>query len=492
MPSDTMTPGLSDAPAAPDHSARNRVVILLLLVSTFTMILNETIMSVALPRLMSDLGVTANAAQWLTTAFLLTMAVVIPVTGFLLQRFHTRTVFIAALSFFSFGTLLCAIAPGLPPLVLGRVVQACGTAMMMPLLMTTVMNLVPPDSRGKTMGNISIVISVAPAIGPTLSGIILNLLGWRWMFWLILPIGLICLAAGLAWLKNVTEPRKVPLDILSVPLAAIGFGGLVYGLSTIGEGHDEEGGMPLWLPLAVGGAVLIAFILRQIALGPKERALLDLRTFRHKIFTVAVVMMGLAMMALFGMIILLPLYMQNVLGMEPVQAGLMLLPGGLLMGLLAPVVGRLFDAHGARKLVIPGSVAVAVALWLMTTFTPETGIAMVLASHITLSAGLAFLFTPLFTSSLGSLPPQLYSHGSALIGTIQQVAGAAGIALFVSVMSVRSAAGIAAGLDEAHALSQGLQAGFMCGAIASLGMIAASFFVRRPPDMQDGGAPMGH
>lgn len=492
MPSDTMTPGLSDAPVAPDHSARNRVVILLLLVSTFTMILNETIMSVALPRLMSDLGVTANAAQWLTTAFLLTMAVVIPVTGFLLQRFHTRTVFIAALSFFSFGTLLCAIAPGLPPLVLGRVVQACGTAMMMPLLMTTVMNLVPPDSRGKTMGNISIVISVAPAIGPTLSGIILNLLGWRWMFWLILPIGLICLAAGLAWLKNVTEPRKVPLDILSVPLAAIGFGGLVYGLSTIGEGHGEEGGMPLWLPLAVGGAVLIAFILRQIALGPKERALLDLRTFRHKIFTVAVVMMGLAMMALFGMIILLPLYMQNVLGMEPVQAGLMLLPGGLLMGLLAPVVGRLFDAHGARKLVIPGSVAVAVALWLMTTFTPETGIAMVLASHITLSAGLAFLFTPLFTSSLGSLPPQLYSHGSALIGTIQQVAGAAGIALFVSVMSVRSAAGVAAGLDEAHALSQGLQAGFMCGAIASLGMIAASFFVRRPPDMQDGGATMGH
>jgi len=196
MPSDTMTPGLSDAPVAPDHSARNRVVILLLLVSTFTMILNETIMSVALPRLMSDLGVTANAAQWLTTAFLLTMAVVIPVTGFPLQRFHTRTVFIAALSFFSFGTLLCAIAPGLPPLVLGRVVQACGTAMMMPLLMTTVMNLVPPDSRGKTMGNISIVISVAPAIGPTLSGIILNLLGWRWMFWLILPIGLSALPPG--------------------------------------------------------------------------------------------------------------------------------------------------------------------------------------------------------------------------------------------------------------------------------------------------------
>jgi DHA2 family lincomycin resistance protein-like MFS transporter len=492
MSSEALDPRLAEVADAPDHSARNRIVILILLISTFTMILNETIMSVALPRLMVDLDVTANAAQWLTTAFLLTMAVVIPITGFLLQRFHTRTVFITALTFFSTGTLLCAISPGLVPLVLGRVVQACGTAMMMPLMMTTVMNLVPPESRGKTMGNISIVISVAPAIGPTISGIILNLLDWRWMFWLVLPIGLACLATGILWLKNVTEPRKVPLDVISVPLAAIGFGGLVYGLSTIGEGHGEGGGIPLWLPVAVGAAVLVVFVLRQINLGPKERALLDLRTFKVKVFSVAVVMMGLAMMALFGMIILLPIYMQNVLGMEPLQSGLMLLPGGLLMGLLAPLVGRLFDAHGARKLVIPGSVAVSAALWLMTTYTPETVVPVVLAGHILLSAGLAFLFTPLFTSSLGSLPQHLYSHGSAVIGTVQQVAGAAGIALFVSVMTVRSAAGLENGLDQAHALSEGLQAGFLCGAIASLGMIVASFFVRRPPDMKGGPPPMGH
>ncbi|WP_298497442.1 MDR family MFS transporter [uncultured Maritimibacter sp.] len=494
MSSSTALPGAPDTllPKGTDHSARNRVVIALLLVSTFTMILNETIMSVALPRLMTDLGVTASAAQWLTTAFLLTMAVVIPVTGFLLQRFHTRSVFIAALTFFSAGTLLCAIAPGLPALITGRIVQACGTAIMMPLLMTTVMTLVPPESRGKTMGNISIVISVAPAIGPTISGIILNLLDWRWMFWLVLPIGLGCLALGYARLVNVTEPKKVPLDVISVPLSAIGFGGLVYGLSTIGEGHGEGGGVPLWLPLAVGGVVLVAFILRQVALGPKDRALLDLRTFKHPIFTVAVIMMGLAMMALFGMIILLPIYMQNVLGMEPLQAGLMLLPGGLLMGLLAPVVGRLFDAYGARKLVIPGSLAVSVALWLMVTFTPETGIAKVLAAHIILSAGLAFMFTPLFTSSLGALPQALYSHGSAVIGTVQQVAGAAGIALFVSIMSVITAAGLERGLDQAHALSEGLSAGFMVGAIASLAMLIAGFFVRRPPDMVPGAAPLGH
>lgn len=469
--------------------ARDRLVIGLLLISAFVMILNETVMAVAIPRLMVDLGVSANAAQWLTTAFLLTMAVVIPITGFLIQRLHTRVVFLTALVFFTTGTLLCAVAPSLGPLILGRVVQACGTAIMMPLLMTTVMTLVPPENRGKVMGNISIVISVAPAIGPTISGIILNLLGWRYMFWLILPIGLGALVLGHFKLVNVTEPKRVPLDVLSVPLAAIGFGGLVYGLSTIGEGAGEPGAMPVWLPLAVGAVVLSLFIWRQLVLGPQERALLDLRTFRARVFTVAVIMMGLAMMALFGMIILLPIYMQNVLGMEPVEAGLMLLPGGLTMGLLAPVVGRLFDAHGARRLVIPGSVAVASALWSMATFTPETAIGVILATHIGLSVGLAFLFTPLFSSGLGALPRDLYSHGSAVLSTIQQVSGAAGIALFVSLMSLGTAAALEAGLDQAHALSAGLRLGFMAGGIAALVLFAASFFVRRPPDSAPAAGP---
>lgn len=486
-----MTDMQSDHPTtAPgdDHAARNRLAIFLLLISTFIMILNETLMSVALPQLMTDLDVTANAAQWLTTAFLLTMAVVIPITGFLLQRLHTRTVFLAALAFFSFGTLVCATAPGLGMLVVGRVIQACGTAIMMPLLMTTVMTLVPARHRGKTMGNISIVISVAPAIGPTVSGLILSVLDWRWMFWLVLPIALGALAVGYARLPNVTVPRKVPLDILSIPLAAVGFGGVVFGLSTVGEG-GAGGAMPAWVPLVVGASVLALFIWRQIVLGPQDRALLDLRTFQVKVFTVATVMLGLAMMAMFGMIILLPIYLQHVLGMAPLQSGLMLLPGGLTMGLLAPIVGRLFDAHGARKLVIPGAIAVSSALWIMASFGTDTAIGIVLAGHMTLSAGLAFLFTPLFTSSLGALPKPLYSHGSAIVGTVQQLAGAAGIALFVSIMSLRTAAAMDDGLTLVPATAEGLQLAFGVGATISLLLIVAGFFVRRPPDQVQAAPP---
>lgn len=477
---DASTPDLV-APAVADLTTeRSNLVIALLLVSAFTVILNETVMSVALPRLMVDLDVSASAAQWLTTAFLLTMAVVIPVTGFLLQRFHTRSVFLAAMSFFSLGTLICATAPGLSVLILGRVVQAIGTAIMMPLLMTTVVTLVPPERRGKTMGNISIVISVAPAIGPTLSGIILSVLDWRWIFGLVLPIGLGALALGYARLVNVSTPRKAPLDVLSIILSAIGFGGVVYGLSSIGEGHGDGGTVPLWLPLAVGGVVVGLFIWRQLGLGPKGRALLDLRAFRVRVFAVAVVMMACAMMALFGVIILLPIYMQHVLGMDPLQAGLLLLPGGLLMGLLAPVVGRLFDRLGARRLVIPGAVLVSAALWQMALLGQFSPVWQVLLAHVVLSTGLALLFTPLFASSLGALPPALYAHGSAIIGTAQQIAGAAGIALFVSIMSVRTGAALAGGADLIAATAAGLRAGFVCGAAISLLMIVAAFFVRRP------------
>ncbi|WP_226782409.1 MDR family MFS transporter [Oceaniglobus trochenteri] len=470
------------AAPTPDTAGRDRLVIALLLVSAFTVILNETLMSVALPRFMDALGVSANAVQWLTTAFLLTMAVVIPITGYLIQRLHTRTIFLMAMSFFSIGTAVCAVAPGIGTLIFGRVVQAVGTAMMMPLLMTTVMTLVPPENRGKTMGNISIVISVAPAIGPTISGIILNFLSWHWLFILVLPIGLGSLVLGYLRLVNVTTPRRVPLDLLSVPLSAVGFGGLVYGLSALGESRGEGAAMSPWVPVAVGGVVMALFVWRQIVLGPQDRALLDLRTFRIRVFTVSVAMLALAMMSLFGMIILLPIYMQNVLGMSPLESGLLLLPGGLLMGLLAPFIGRMFDRVGARKLVIPGAVLVSGSLWFATTFDAHSPIALVLAGHLSLSAGLALLFTPLFTSGLGSLPKELYSHGSAVIGSAQQVAGAAGIALFVSIMTIRIESQLSGGATLVDATASGLHDAFLCGAALSLLLIVAGFFVRRPPD----------
>jgi len=467
-----------DAPAAVT-ARRNRLVINLLLISSFVVILNETIMSVAIPPLMASLGVTAAAAQWVTAAFLLTMAVVIPMTGFLMQRLHTRTVFLTAMSLFSFGTIAAAIAPDLELLVAARVIQASGTAIMMPLLMTTVMTLVPPETRGKTMGDIMMVISVAPAIGPVLSGLILNYLHWRWLFVLVLPIALASLWLGWRRIENVTTPRKAPLDVASVVISILAFGGSVYGLSVLGV-PPAPGQPPAWAPLLIGGIAMIVFVQRQLKLQRSDSALLDLRVFASRNFVVCLLMMVLLMLTLFGTIILLPIYLQNVLGLNTLQSGLLLLPGALLMGRLGPPVGRAYDRIGPTKLVLPGVVIVTAVLWAMTQLGTQSRVEYILLGHVIMCIGFALLFTPLFTASLSSVPPQLYSHGSAVLGSLQQVAGAAGVALFIAIMTAQQAKLAATGVVTVEALAGGIRAAFLAGAIGAVFAVACAFFVRKP------------
>ncbi|MCL3860821.1 MDR family MFS transporter [Actinotalea sp. K2] len=469
-------------------SPRDRLAVGLMLFSTFVVILNETTMGVALPHLMADLDIVPSTAQWVTTSFMLTMAVVIPVTGFVIQRITTRATFLTAMSLFSVGTLVCAVAPTFPLLLSGRVVQAAGTAIMLPLLMTTVMTVTPVATRGRTMGNISVVISVAPALGPTISGLVLSALPWRWIFVLMLPVALGALVLGAVRMPNLTTPHHARVDLLSVALSAVGFGGIVYGLSHLGESAGDL--VAAAAPIVVGAAALSLFVARQRRLQLTDSALLDLRTFTSPTFSVAVVLMAISMMSLFGTIILLPLYAQNVLGLTPLQTGLLLLPGGLLMGLAAPSVGRTYDRHGPRVLLVPGTVVVSAAAWSFAALDATSPAWQVLAGHVVLSGGLALMFTPLFTAALGSLTPRLYSHGSAMVGTVQQVAGAAGTALFITVLTAQSLRLADGGASEVAATAGGVHAAFVVGAVITLVAIPAAFLLRVRPGVP--GVAAGH
>ena len=471
--------------AQPFGDKRSLNVIWLMLGAAFVVMLNETIMGVAIPSLVADLGITITAAQWLTTAFMLTLAVIIPMTGYLLQRFTTRQMFTIAMSLFSVGTLIAAAAPGFEVLLAGRIVQATGTAVMMPLLMTTIMTVVPANARGRFMGRISIVMSVAPALGPTISGFILNISTWRSLFWLVLPIAVIMLVVGNLRIKNIGETQAGRIDALSVVLSALGFGGLVFGLSLIGGAAAGGPAVQMWIALGAGALGIAAFVWRQLVLQRTGRALLDLRTFKSPSFAIAIGLMMLMMAAMFGTLILLPLYLQDVLQLSPVTTGMMMLPGGLAMGLIAPTVGKLFDRLGPRPVVIPGSIIVSAALWALSTVTVSTQPWFIVAAHITLSIGLALMFTPLFTSALGALGPELYSHGSATVSAIQQVAGAAGTALFVTILSGRTAELVSSGSTAVSAAAGGIQSAFQIGAALSLLVVVGAFFVRKPKTLAE-------
>ncbi|RSN45736.1 MFS transporter [Amycolatopsis sp. WAC 04197] len=455
--------------------AKAGLLIGVLVLSAFVMILNETILSVALRDLTVDLKVPTTTVQWLTSGFLLTMAVVIPTTGFLLERFTPRQVFLASLTLFSTGTLVSALAPGFALLLTGRVIQACGTAVMLPLLMTTVMRLVPVEKRGATMGTITIVIAVAPAIGPTIGGAVLSSLGWRWMFWIVLPLALAALVVGLLQLRLESDTRKVPLDVLSVILSAVGFGGVLYGLSVSGESAGGHQPVPPWVPIVVGAAALAVFTWRQLRLQKEDRALLDLRPFTHRSFVVSLVLTALLFMCLLGAAaILLPLYLQTVLRTSTFVSGLAVLPGGLVLGLLGRPVGALYDRFGPRPLVIPGAAAMAVSLWLFALLGPESPLIAAIAIHVLLMGGLGLMMTPLMTESLGSLPEHLYSHGSAILATLQQLAGALGTAVFIAVATASTTTAGAASPDSA-----GIRTTFMVAGCVGLAAFVGSLFVKK-------------
>ncbi|MEV0590498.1 MDR family MFS transporter [Nonomuraea cavernae] len=452
---------------------RTPAVIRLLVLATFVVILNETIMINAIPSLMDALHITEQTAQWLSTAFMLTMAAVIPATGWFLQRVTTRRAYTTAMGLFLLGTALAIVAPSFEVLLGARIIQASGTAVMMPLLMTTLMQVVPEQDRGRVMGNVTLAISVAPAMGPTVSGVILQFGSWRLLFAVVLPIAAVITWRGLKRLENIGEPQFSSIDWLSVVTAAAGFGGLVYGLSRF-----ESGDVRVAAAIAAAGLVTIAvFVVRQLSLQKRGVPLLDLRTLRHRTYTVALILMAVAFMAMLGSMILLPLYLQSVRGLNPLETGLLVMPGGLAMGLLGPAVGRLFDKFGGRVLVIPGAIGIMLALTGFTQVSMTMPYWQILGLHALLMVSLAATFTPVFTLGLGAVPPRLYSHGSSILSTLQQVAAAFGTALVITIMSARADALRSAGATEALATLGGMRLAFIIGAVLSAAVVVTALLL---------------
>lgn len=474
--------GEASEPPVSEFGPRERLAIWLLLGSCFIAVVNETVMGVATAPLMRELSITAAEAQWLTTAYMLTMSIVIPTTGLVIQRFSTRTLFVAAFAVFTVGTLIAAVAPGFGLLLVGRIVQAAGTAVLSPLVMTTVATVAPRGQRGRLMGQVTIVFASAPAFGPVLAGFVLQWLDWRWLFIIMLPVALITLVIG-GWLMPSVGVRKQKrIDALSIVLAGFAFGGIVYGLSAVGSLAVGAPTLSPWIPLTVGVLGLASFVWRQRALQRDDRALLDLRVFAVPTFARSTVVFVASSISLFGVLFLLPLYAQNVLGFAPLVTGLIVLPGSIVSAALAPLVGRIVDARGGRRVLVLGTAITALSLWSMLLFSEHTHIAQLFATNILMNIGLSGVFTPIYAMALGSLPASLASHGSATLNTVQQLAAAIGTALLVTLMTLFSVRHAGVGLAESpESMVAGLRAAFLTSALIATAGVGIALSVRDDP-----------
>ena len=479
------TPSVSDvaAPAPATHPGDRlppgvALVIGVLMVSTFIVFLNEMLLGVALPTLIAEFGVSPSSGQWVTTGFLLTMAVLIPASSCVMRRFHLRTIFLVALSLFIAGTALAAIAPTFGVLVAGRVVQASGTAVFLPLLMTTTMRLVPVARRGRMMAVTTAVPAVAPALGPALSGLVLSTLSWRWLFVLMLPIAVVALALGAWKLRNVTTPEPVTLDLPSLLLSAVGFGGLVYGLSLLGEASSGHASISPYLTVAVGLAGLVAFVLRQIPLQRRDSAFLDMRIFLRRSFTAPLLVMLFVAGNGIGLLVVLPLVLTNVSGLSTLQLGLFLIPGGAAIPIMAAASGRVYDRVGPRPLLIPAAIVWLAVLWFLSRVDESTSVVTLIVAWLVFTSAQAAMWATLTTSAMGGLRPELYPHGASAFAAAQQLAGAAFGAVFISAYTIGSGARDAGVLDTAQATSAA-NAAFLTALAIGVVVLLATFFVGR-------------
>ncbi|MBT2655064.1 multidrug efflux MFS transporter [Bacillus sp. ISL-18] len=449
-----------------------------LFVAGFVGLFSETALNIALGDLGKIFNTNATTIGWLATGYFLTLGILVPVTGILMQKFTTRQMFLTSISLSLIGTILAAVAPAFSLLLTARVVQAAGLAIALPLTQNVIFTIFPPNKRGAAMGVMGLVMLAGPALGPTIAGLILDTLSWHWIFLVTLPFLLFSLIFGVLYLPNVNEVRKVSIDTVSVILSTIGFGGVVYGFSISGEAG--------WTSATVLGSIIIgciALIIFAIRQTKMETPMLNLIAFKYPLFVLGVFMTFITFFNMLSMLVILPMYMQMALLIAAFTTGLILLPGSLLNCVLAPTIGRLFDKYGPRAVITPGTILVAIGYVFYSQFGADTAIWRVVVTHIIMMLGIGAVLASVQTNTLNSLPKQYYPDGIALTQTLQQVAGAVGIAVLVSIFSAKEDSYLAVagnGNELPQAAAAGSSVVFSISLVLAVVNVVLSLFIKKP------------
>lgn len=410
-----------------------KLIIMILIFGTFLTAFNQTVMSVATPEVMKDLDVSAATAQWLTTAYMLVNGVLVPITAFLMKRFTTKQLFISAMFLFLVGSLIAALSNDFTFLLVGRMVQASGAGIMIPLLYSVVMILYHPSERGTVMGMVSLAVLSAPAIGPTISGYVIDILSWRSLFGILVPVSLIVIILGYYFLENVSKTQKDKIDVTSMLLSTIAFSCILYGFSSAGE--EGWTSAIVMISFIVGIIALTTFIIRQLK---SQKPFLDLKVFKYGTFTLTnIINIGITII-MYADMILLPIYLQNVLDYSAMESGIFMLPGAVLMAAMSPIAGKLYDLFGAKWITIIGVIITIVSTIPFIDLSQETNYYYLLIASTGRRIGMALLLTPIQTAGLNVIPKELSAHASAVWNTVRQIAGAIGTSLLITIMTMGS------------------------------------------------------
>ncbi|WP_197715842.1 DHA2 family efflux MFS transporter permease subunit [Vibrio aphrogenes] len=407
------------------------LMLTVLMIGAFSGLFGETALNMALTTLMDEFSITSGIAQWLVTGYLLTLAVFMPISAFLMRCFNTKSLVVSAI-FISFAGCMIAVASTeLPTLMLGRVVQAVGTAIILPILISCALLIFPMQKRAAVMGIVGIAITLAPALGPTLSGFIITFINWRAIFMISALIYFIIFILAIRVVENIGDITRPKIDIISIVLSTIGFSGIIYSFATLAENSFSS--VTVWAPLAIGIISLGVFVWRQSNI---TEPMINLQVFNNQTFIVGLLLMMICMMSILATAIILPLYLIEVLLLQAALAGMFLLPGNLLNVLFSPLIGILYNRYDSKLLAGLGAVFILISASAFLLLMNQAALPwQVTIAFMCLCIGVTCIIMPAQTAALSALPKELYSDGSSVWNTFYQVSGAAGSSIAITIMT---------------------------------------------------------
>ncbi|WP_336045728.1 DHA2 family efflux MFS transporter permease subunit [Solibacillus ferritrahens] len=447
-----------------------------LMIGTFLGLFGETALNMALTNIMDDFSVSAASAAWLTTGYLLVLAVLVPLSSYLVRWFTTRQLVVAAIVIAIIGSLLGALAPNFTVLLVGRFVQAIATGIILPLMFSVVMLIFPVQKRGAVMGIVGIILTAGPALGPSIAGLIVSSLSWRYIFWIMAVV--YALVIFFAWNKidNVSNVTRPKIDLLSLVSSTLGFGGVVFALATLAEQSITE--VIVWVPLVVGLVLLVVFGIRQTKM---DEPMIDLSVFKSPMFSLGVALMVASMFMILSVAILVPMFLKTVLGFAALTAGLCMLPGNILNIIMSPIVGANFDKVGAKIFTRIGFTMILISMIVfLTTISATTATWIIIVNLCVFFVGVSMTIMPAQTNAMNSLQPQKFADGSAALNTLTQIAGASGTAIAITLFTIgqENYAEKFSNALPGEMLAHGVHTAFVVVSVVSVIGLVGSFFVK--------------